>query len=228
MRKKSIHDGHRKRVKEEFHTLGLEHFPPHKVLEMLLFYTIPQGDTNATGHELIERFGSVAGVLDAPVELLKKVPGIGPQSAIHIRFVGSLIRKYMESQIVPPKIIRTAEHAKDFVRHKFTGESAECGYLVCLGSSGKVIYCENISKGSGKRVEITPAKIARTCLLCDAVKAIIAHNHPHGICVPSREDLHTTKILYDHLMRVDVELMDHIIVAPDGVFSMSEGDMLPR
>ena len=227
MNKKNIHDGHRRRVKDEFRKIGLDHFPPHKVLEMLLFYSIPRGDTNEIGHNLIERFGSISGVLDAPIELLKRTPGVGEESAAHIRLIGSIIRMYMESQNRPMKAIKNAVHAKEFMRHKFLAQTAECVYLVCLASGGKVLYSEKISQGTSKKVDIAPSKIVRVALLCDAAKVIIAHNHPGGICIPSSHDLHSTKLLYDELRRVDIQLMDHIIVATDGVFSMAENNMIP-
>ena len=61
---KHRHTGHRERMKAEFLARGLEGWPDHRVLELLLFYTIPQGDVNDLAHELVERFGSLAGVLD--------------------------------------------------------------------------------------------------------------------------------------------------------------------
>jgi len=227
MRKKHIHSGHRKRVKEEFRKLGLSHFPPHKVLEMLLFYSIPQGDTNEIGHRLIESFGSLHGVLDAPIELLKRVPGIGPESATYIRLLGDVMGRYTQEKSRPPKAIKNTGQAKDFMRHKFLGESAECVYLACLGSNGSVLYSEKVFHGTGRRVEIVPSDIVRIAVICHAVKIILGHNHPSGICNPSREDVHTTKILYEQMRHVNVEMMDHIIVAPDGVCSMAESNMLP-
>ena len=227
MRKKHIHSGHRKRVKEEFRKLGLSHFPPHKVLEMLLFYSIPQGDTNETGHNLIENFGSFTGAMDAPIELLERVPGVGPESATYIRYLGDVIGLYIEEKSRPPKAINNTKQAKDFMRHKFLGENAECVYLACLGNSGKVLYSEKLFHGTGRKVEIVLFEIVRVAVICNAVKIIVAHNHPDGICNPSREDVHTTKLIYDQVRHVNIELMDHIIVAPDGVCSMAESNMLP-
>ena len=79
---KHRHTGHRERMKAEFLARGLEGWPDHRVLELLLFYTIPQGDVNDLAHELVERFGSLAGVLDASVEELKKVKGVGDHTAV--------------------------------------------------------------------------------------------------------------------------------------------------
>ena len=73
----SIHDGHRQRVKAEFLSSGGQNWPDHRLLELLLFYAIPQGDVNGLAHALMERFGSLSGVLDASAEELKKTPGVG-------------------------------------------------------------------------------------------------------------------------------------------------------
>ena len=65
-----IHDGHRQRVKDRFCQEGLDHFEEHQVLELLLFYCIPRVDTNPLAHKLLDHFGSLTNVLEAPVEEL--------------------------------------------------------------------------------------------------------------------------------------------------------------
>ena len=79
-----IHNGHRERTKTEF-LARPESIPDHKLLELLLFYAIPQRDTNALAHTLIDHFGSLAGVLDALPEELCKVPGIGGHAAVLLK-----------------------------------------------------------------------------------------------------------------------------------------------
>ena len=61
----NLHEGHRQRLKERFLREGLDHFEPHTVLELLLFYAVPQRDTNELAHRLIARFGSLDAVFDA-------------------------------------------------------------------------------------------------------------------------------------------------------------------
>jgi len=222
----NIHDEHRKRVKEEFRKSGLEHFPHHKLFEMLLFYSIPRGDTNELGHLLMERFGSVSGVFDAPYQMLREVKGIGPESATLIKFVSDMMRMYLDDYTAKSNMIDSPQAAKDFMRFKFICEQTECIYMVCLGNNNKVLYCERIARGLPETVGVEPAKVVKTALRSNAVKVVIAHNHPNGICIPSNRDLRTTTVLLEELMRVDVELMDHIVVAPDGEYSMAENNMI--
>ena len=227
MPEKSIHSGHRRRVKDEFRKMGLEHFPPHKVLELLLFYAIPRGDTNEIAHRLLERFGSLSGVLSAPPDLLERSPGIGPESAAYLKMVGSVARLYQENGKAEAKSIRTTEQAKDFIRRRLAHEQVECFYMLCLGRNGNILYSEQLFQGNSGRVDIVIADILHLALSSRATKVVVGHNHPGGICNPSREDLHTTGLVCGELRRLGIELMDHIIVADDGVCSMAECKMLP-
>ena len=87
------HSGHRARLRREFLTRP-ESFPDHKVLELLLFYVQPRKDTNPLAHELMERFGSLQGVLDAPPEALEQVKGVGERSSALFLAIKELGRRY--------------------------------------------------------------------------------------------------------------------------------------
>ena len=89
-----LHDGHRQRLIQRFLEEDLDNFEPHNVLELLLFYAIPRKDTNELAHVLIDTFGSLKGVFDAPYEELIKVAGIGPNTAALLKLVPSLTRTY--------------------------------------------------------------------------------------------------------------------------------------
>ena len=86
------HAGHRSRMKNRFLKTGLDSFEPHEVLELLLFYAIPKRDTNKIAHDLIENFGSIAGVLNAPYELLIQIDGIGEHAAILLKQLPQFFR----------------------------------------------------------------------------------------------------------------------------------------
>ena len=72
----NIHQGHREKMRQRFLKSGLEGFADHEALELLLYYAIPRQDTNPIAHALMERYDSLSGVLNAPVEDLEKVEGI--------------------------------------------------------------------------------------------------------------------------------------------------------
>ena len=120
-KKENLHADHRKRVREEFEKHGLDAFPDHKVLEMMLFYSIPRMDTNEIAHELLNEFGSLAGVFDADINALLDVPGIGRESALFIKFLTGLCRRYMIDRNKEQKLIADCEDARSFFEPYFLG-----------------------------------------------------------------------------------------------------------
>ena len=224
----SDHREHRSRVKAEFLNIGMEHFPPHKALELLLYYCIPRKDTNELAHRLIERFGSFAGVFEAPYELLRQTEGMGTESATYIKALSAFVKRYMIDAYSAENVIKSFEDAKRYMQYRFLSDPVECVLLACVGAGDRVVYSGKIAKGTLEKVDVIPSEVVKTCLRCDAAKAVLAHNHPGGICNPSHKDLATTFVLYEELQRVDVELFDHIIVASDGVYSMKESGMFPE
>ena len=225
----NFHKDHRKRVRAEFREVGLKHWEGHRVLEMLLFYSMRQGDTNETAHRLYESFGhSLSSVFDADFNLLKDVKGVGEESATLIKFISGIIKQYMDDHASKVNVLSDFDLIKEYMRYKFLGEINECVLMVCLNAARKVVYCGQLAEGSSDTVAIQPSAIVKMALRAGASKAILAHNHPGGICLPSNADLRTTSIFFDELRRVDVEMIDHIIVAPDGVYSMAENGMLPK
>lgn len=220
------HREHRKRVKQEFCDHGMTHFPPHKALEMMLFYAISRRDTNPIAHRLIDRFGSLFNALNAPYELLLEVEGIGPEVATYLKALLSFNQYMMVDAYSKINVLETTEQAIDYVRYRFMSDSVECVLLVCLQNNNKVIYSRELARGTLEHVDIVPGDVIKTCLRANAAKAVLAHNHPGGFCNPSQKDKQTTIMLKGLLASVDVELVDHIIVASDGECSMKQLGML--
>ena len=123
------HSGHRQRVKTEFLARGVEGWSDHRILELLLFYAIPQGDVNELAHRLVDHFGSLAGVLDASAEELKKVPGVGDHTAVLLKLVPALGGRYQEQRGAPGQIIHSPEEAAAVLSPYFFGAANEVEVL---------------------------------------------------------------------------------------------------
>ncbi len=225
--KKSVHTGHRDRARQRFLKRGLEDFAPHEILELLLYYSIPRRNTNEAGHSLLERFGSISGVFDAPYEHLCGVKGISDHSATLIKLIPAIMKEYMNDKASAKNMLGDLDSAAEFMKSRFLDEQRECMYMACLGNNGKILFIKRVAEGSPDTVELSPAELVRTAISANAVHVILAHNHPHGLCNPSRQDIRTTNILFDEFQRVNVNLADHIIVASDGVYSMKKNNMYP-
>ncbi len=219
--KSSVHEGHRNRVRDKFRKSGFAAMNPHEILEMLLFYSVPRKDTNEIAHELINHFGSLSGVLEASEDELVKIKGISENSAILIRMMLPLFNEYSKDTSRQKKLNTPEECGKYFVS-RFKSFDKETVMVACFDSANRVICVEEICEGDATTVQINIRKIIELIMKYPKVTSIIiAHNHPNGIALPSREDLNTTQELKRTLGAMGVNLIDHIIVIDDDYISMA-------
>lgn len=223
---KSIHTGHRKRTKDEFLSRGLAGLPDHKVLELLLFYAIPQGDVNPLAHALLEHFGTLTGVFHATYEQLLEVKGVGPNTAALIRLVPAVAARYMEDRCDMEGQIVDSWQFREILLPLFFGARNEMVYLVCMDAKNKLICCRKLGEGIVDQTAVTARKAMEAALGCNASRVALAHNHVSGIAHYSRADVATTLELKDLLRKVDIELVDHLIVANDDMVSMAASGVL--
>lgn len=216
----SIHKGHRERLKNRFLENGLDRFTDIQVLELLLFYVIPRRDTNPIAHALLNRFGSLAQVLEASVEELKKVDGIGQEAAAFLHLIPEAGRYYMVDKTMQSKVLRTIEQCGEYLMPFFFGRKEETVFLLCLDAKCKVLCCKEVGEGSVNSAGLSIRKIVETALAANATSVVLAHNHPSGIAIPSTDDKQTTRQLAVALRAVDIHLVDHIVVADDDYVSM--------
>ena len=220
-----LHDGHRQRLIQRFLEEDLDNFEPHNVLELLLFYAIPRKDTNELAHVLMDTFGSLKGVFDAPYEELIKVTGIGPNTAALLKLVPSLTRTYYSSD-ARSVILDTSEKSGEYFLPYYIGQTEEVVRLACLDAGGKVISNQILHRGSANAAEVNIRKIVNIALRNNAMGVILAHNHPGGLPLPSEEDVATTKSIREALMPMGILLMDHIIVAGQDYVSMARSGIV--
>ena len=216
----SMHSGHRERLKQRFLEEGLDNFTDIQVLELLLFYAIPQKDTNPIAHRLLDHFGSLSNVLEAEVDQLKKVPGISDHSATLLALVTELCRYYQVDCAQRTEILTTLDACGAYLVPRFFGRTRETVFLLCLDAKCKVLACREVGEGTINAANISIRKIVETALAANATTVVLAHNHPSGVAVPSLEDIQTTRRVAAALSAVEIHLADHIVVAEGDYVSM--------
>ncbi len=222
-----VHDGHRERLRVRFLKEGLENFEEHTALEFLLFYSRPQGDTNELAHRLIEHFGGFAAVLDAPLEDLMEVKGVGYQTAVLLKLVPEFSSFYLDRRNAVGNVLDSTVKAGTFFLPKFVGKTSEVAYLACLDDKRKLLRCSCVAKhGIANSVAISTRKIVAEAVSANATGVILAHNHPRGVALPSPNDKLVTKQVMAALHFVNVRLVDHIVVADHDFVSMAESGHL--
>ena len=218
----SVHDGHRERLRARFQQEGLDGFTDIQVLELLLFYCIPRKDTNEIAHALLDRFKTLAQVLDAPVEELKRVAGVGENTATFLSLISATGRCYLMSKANQNTVLRTINQCGEYLMPYFYGRRNEMVYLLSLDAKCKVLSCDLVNEGSVNSASVSVRRIVEMALASNATSVILAHNHPSGVAVPSEEDLRTTQRIVDALQMVDVEMVDHFVIADEDYVSMRQ------
>ncbi len=223
---KNIHKGHRERLRKEFFENGFQNMPEHKILELLLSYVQPQKDVNPLAHSLIEEFGSLANVIDAPYNLLIKHNGVGNVLASFLKFCSILPSIYNSSKNKTKQKLTTTNEIITYLKNIISfGENEEFYYL-CLDSKSKIICCKKMGVGSNTQLQLNYRVLLKEILNYEPTSLIICHTHPHGRAYPSDADISFTKNLEDLMDSIHLRLCDHIILSHEDYFSFFHNKLL--
>lgn len=217
---KNIHKGHREKVKQRYYEAGLGSMPDHNILEMLLFFGIPQKDTNPIAHELMEKFGSFSGVLEAGMTELKSVKGMTETAACLLTLFLPVYKRYVSDLRKKKLQFKNAKEIADYLRPLYLDTNNERIYALCFDLQDRLIACRVVSDGDIDSSVLDARKLAAIVLEVKAKRVILSHNHPSGTLEPSIGDSNVTKYAFDLLRMLKVQLMDHIIVTDTSYFSM--------
>ena len=139
-----VHKGHRNRLRERAQREGLDAFAPHEVIELLLFYAIPRQDVSEIAHALIQRFGTVKGVLTATAAELSKVKGVGTRAAEWLCCVGELTESYLDLLEEKPRRIRNYRQAMGMASVLCRNVSFPSTYQICTSPTGIILLFGNV------------------------------------------------------------------------------------
>lgn len=222
---KNLHEGHRERVRQEFLQHGFDrNTPPHKILEILLFYCVQRADTNPIAHELIKKYGSVAAVLDAPVEELATFKGLSERSAILLKLIMPIAQRYIYDKQEQKPTFKSLDSIGKYILGTFLGETREKVGVMCLDAKGSMLNFAFLGDGNLDSVGLSNRDLVKRVLDCGATAAVLCHNHPNGIALPSDNDISLTKQAAETLSNIGVQLIDHVIVADSDFVSMAQSE----
>ncbi len=224
-----MYDGHRLRVKKRFASEGFSSFQDYEVLELLLFYAIPQGDVKPLAKKLLAHFHTLRAVFDADIESLKKVSGIGEHTATLITMVPRLSQFYVSLASRDKKTISSTAEAGRYVCDMIGANAVEVFSVICLDSKRRVLAFKNIETGTVTQANVHPRKVVEFAIRHNAAAVILAHNHPSGTMQASENDRMITRQLCDLFEGLGIHVIDHIIAAgPTRFLSMSDNGIMPN
>ncbi len=211
----NIHAGHRDRMKDKYLKSGIDNFSDHELLEMLLYYALPQKNTNELAHNLIAEFGSLKGVLEADTDSLMRVDGIKKHTAILLSLVNGINRRTRISENNDCMIFDSLSKVGEYLLNYYSGLCREQVCVMLFNNSMKLIDFVKISEGSVNSAAIDYRSIATISLTKNASCVILSHNHPNGLAIPSSEDREVTKTVESALSVLGITLLEHIIVGSE-------------
>lgn len=218
--------GHRGRLRLKYLNVGTSGLHDYEIMELLLTYAIPLKDVKPIAKNLLTRFKDINGLLDATREELCEVEGISLISAALISLVRDICSEYLAGKMRDKDALSSPEAVRDFARMKMAGLKEEAFMVIYLDTKNHVIEHELINEGTVDQAVVYPRNIIKNALVNNATGLIIIHNHPSGLCEPSKEDVKLTYAIRDAAKTVNIRTVDHIIVGKSGYYSFIENSLL--
>ncbi len=221
------HRDHRKRLREKFTAAGIEALHEYEAVELLLTYAVPRQDVKPRAKALLERFGSLKGILDAEAEDLQDVPGIKGASATLFRLLKELSSLYLKQKAVERRQVSCTSELLDFCRAQLGGKKDEEFSVIYLDAQNRIIAFETIQRGIVNQAVVYPRQVLERALKKKAAAIILAHNHPSGHVRPSEADIRLTRAIRETAKVLDILVHDHLIIGENCFFSFREEGLMP-
>jgi DNA repair protein RadC len=220
--------GHRQRLRERFLKCGFAGFAEHEVVELLLTLCIPRRDVKPAAKTLLNRFGSLRAILDAPVSDLQQVAGIGEVAPVALRVIREAASLYLQQQAEEATVLSSPDSLTIFWRSRLGGLRNEVFQIAYLDTAYKLIHdgVETLEEGTVDRAAVYPRRVIEAALRRGAAAIVCAHNHPNGDIRPSEQDKVLTRALVLAANTVQLKVLDHLIVSPDAVFSFRKEGLM--
>ena len=225
-KRSNIHAGHRQRLDEKVRVMGLDALPQHEQLEYMLYQIIARGDTNGIAHGLLQKFGSLEQVFNASARELETVDGVGARTANFISQIPAIAGIYQRSTVGDKPILDTTEKLGEYATTLFYGKPIEEVYVICLTAKRKLTRFQRVSIGGVSSVPVYVMNLVDSIAASKPHSVVLAHNHPSGEVTPSSDDIELTKKVADALNGMNVNLLDHVIVAGKKYISMKKSGII--
>lgn len=212
--------GHRARLRARLLDGGAEALADYEVLEYLLFGAQARGDTKPLAKELLHRFGSLAGVLDAEPGALKQVKGVSEASVGALKIAALAARRMARSEVHGKPVLGSWQALLDYLAIDMASLTVERVRVLYLDSRNRLVSDHHVGDGTIDEAAIHPREVIRRGLDLGAAALILVHNHPSGNPEPSRADIQITQRIAEAGRHLGITVHDHVIVGREGHVSL--------
>ena len=204
--------GHRARMREKLLARGPDALADYELLEMLLFFAMPKGDTKPLAKALINRFGGFADVLAAPQQELLATQGLGVHSVAALKLVQAAALRLARAQVMQRQVLGNWDQLMDYLKAALARERIEQFRVLFLDGKNHLLADEVQARGTVNHTPAYPREILKRALELHATALILVHNHPSGDPTPSRQDVEMTREIEEAGRVLSVVVHDHIVV----------------
>ncbi|PRY03880.1 DNA repair protein RadC [Paraburkholderia sp. BL25I1N1] len=192
-----------------------------EMIVLILGSGLPGHDVFSVARELLDRFGSLRAMLDATYTDFDGLRGVGPAKKAQLLAIMEMARRSLVDKLRSRSLLNSPEAVENYLRLRIGGRPLEVFVSLFLDARHRLIHCEESAHGTLTRMAVYPREIVRRALSLNAASLIVAHNHPSGAVQPSASDHRLTHTLRDALTLIDVQLVDHLVVGVDSVYSFA-------
>jgi len=196
-------------------------FHDYEIVEILLSLGTPRKDCKAPAKEAIKRFKTLRGVLEAPLEELQQIEGIGAHSAFGIKLVQEVAREFLKAKILEKPFYKSSREVFDYLYHSMRGLKKEVFKVVYLNGQNQIIDTVDLSSGTVNSSSVSPREVIEGAIKSNAVALIFVHNHPSGNPEPSASDKSLTRELVYASRITRLKVLDHIIIGDNRYYSFA-------
>ena len=207
------------RPRERLARLGAEALSEQELLSCILGRGVAGESVLVGARRLLAAFGSLRGIVDASIEQLSDIHGIGAAKAIQLKASAELARRIAPTPS-PRTAIDTAEKAAALLRPHLADKQKEHFVTLLLDNRHQLIRLCPIAIGSLSATVVHPREVFKEAIAASAAAIIVAHNHPSGDPTPSDEDAQLTRRLVEAGRLLGIELLDHLIIGRLDVVSL--------
>jgi len=226
MKTKTSSSGHRSRIRQKFLTSFGAELHDYELLEILLFSTFSRLDTKPIAKKLIEKFGDISAVINADVERLKEVEGVGEAALTQLKLIAEISKRILKKSLLEKPLLNNFEALRDFSSALLQDSRNEIFYVLFLDKKYRLIEEAKLSVGENNFVAISVKDIARKALLLHASAIVLLHNHPSNDLRPSNADIQITNEIISALQKFEIAVLDHLIIGKSGYFSFRENSFI--
>jgi DNA repair protein RadC len=214
------------RPREKLLELGVEALSDAELLAIFLRVGVTGKSAVDLARDLLTQFGSLNGIFASQLSELTQVHGIGSSKYVQLQAIFEMSRRALSEQMQSKDILNSPKQVHDYLCLKLGNLTREVFVVLFLDAQNRVVTTEEMFSGTLTQTSVYPREVVKRALHHNAASVIFAHNHPSGLAQQSQADELITKQLKQALALVDVQVLDHFIVAGNQTLSFAERGLL--